>query len=206
LFFVISNNRSYQDHFESLIVGRADRSSEGRFYLWERGLEVLLDRNVFTGVGPENFRVVDEQAKQLHNDLLAFGVERGLLGALGLVILGAIAVSRAFYMLQMHRKYPQRAGLVVVVFMAAIAAMLVASLTHQVFHSRELWLVLASQEAMFFKMTVVHHDEYSPADRNRVGKTFESTDVQLFPHRQFHQVTDDQKKKNIMRKRKRDLE
>lgn len=163
LFFVISNNRSYQDHFESLIVGRADRSSEGRFYLWQRGLEVLLDRNVFMwGVGPENFRVVDEQAKQLHNDLLAFGVERGLLGALGLVILGAIATSRAFYMLQMYRKCPQRTGLVVVVFLAAIVAMLVASLTHQVFHSRELWLVLASQEAMLFKMTVVHHDEYSP--------------------------------------------
>jgi len=163
LFFVISNNQSYQDHFESVMVGRADRSSEGRFALWQRGLQVILDRNVFMwGVGPENFRVVDEQAKQLHNDLLAFGVERGLLGVLGLVILGAIAASRAFYMLQMYRKCPQRAGLVVVVFLAAIVAILVASLTHQVFHSRELWLVLASQEAMLFKMTVVHHDEYSP--------------------------------------------
>jgi hypothetical protein len=33
------------------------------------------------------------------------------------------------------------------VFPAALAAAMAASLTHEVFHSREVWLVLAVQEA-----------------------------------------------------------
>ena len=86
--------------------------------------------------------------KQLHNDLLAFSVERGLLGVLGLVMLAGVAVSRAVWMLQIGCKYPRQTGFTAVVFLATFAAVLVVSLTHQVFHSREIWLVLASQEAM----------------------------------------------------------
>jgi O-antigen ligase len=90
---------------------------------------------------------------QLHNDFLAFSVERGLLGTLGLVLFATLAVSRAAYMLLLGNKYPDRAQLAVVVFLAAMIAAMVESLTHQVFHFRELWLVLAFQEAMLYKMT-----------------------------------------------------
>ncbi|HLF28444.1 MAG TPA: O-antigen ligase family protein [Anaerolineae bacterium] len=157
LYLVVSRNERFQEHIERILVGRADRSSEGRFDLWQRGLDAFLDQNTFLwGVGPENFREVDpaETDNQLHNDLLAFSVERGLLGALGLALFAVIAVSRAAYMVVIRNKYPARAQLTVVVFLAASIAASVESLTHQVFHFRELWLVLAFQEAMLYRMTI----------------------------------------------------
>jgi len=156
LYFVVSQNQRYQDHFERILIGRSERSSEGRFGLWQRGVDAFLDQNVLLwGVGPENFREVDPARtdNQLHNDFLAFSVERGLLGTLGLVLFATLAVSRATYMVLICHKYPERGRLVVVVFLAAFVATIVESLTHQTFHFRELWLVLAFQEAMLFKMT-----------------------------------------------------
>lgn len=156
LFFIISQNQRYQEHFARIFFGRSERSSEGRFDLWQRGFDVFLDHEVLLwGVGPENFREVDAKMtdNQLHNDFLAFTVERGLLGALGLGLLGILAVGRAAYMILICHKYPARAQLSVVVFLAAMIATIVESLTHQVFHFRELWLVLACQEAMFFRIT-----------------------------------------------------
>ena len=155
LFFIVRHNARYQAHFEHILIGRSERSSEGRFDLWQRGFDAYLDNNVFLwGVGPENFREVDPKMSdnQLHNDFIAFSVERGLLGTLGLGLFALLAFSRAAYMVLIYNKYPDRAQLTVVVFLAAITAALVESLTHQVFHFRELWLVLAFQEAMLFKM------------------------------------------------------
>ena len=152
---VISHNKGYQHHFESIFFGRAERSSGGRFDLWQRGTNVLLDRDVpILGIGLENFREVDGRDKQLHNDFLAFVVERGFLGALGLVLLGMKAVIRALNMLFVYHKYPERVQLNVIVFLIALVATLVESLTHQIFHDRQLWLVLAVQEAMYFKLIV----------------------------------------------------
>jgi hypothetical protein len=155
LFFIISQNQRYQDHIEQILLGRSERSSEGRFDLWQRGFDAYIDNDVFLwGVGPENFREVDPARtdNQLHNDFLAFSVERGLLGTLGLVLFATLAVSRAAYMVLICNKYPDRGQLVIVVFLGAIVAAMVESLTHQTFHFRELWLVLAFQEAMLFKM------------------------------------------------------
>lgn len=153
--FVISQNKSYQGRLEGIVFGRADRSSGGRFNLWERGMDVFLDHSgFFWGVGPENFREIDGRDKQLHNDFLAFAVERGLLSVIALAIFGAIAFSRAFYLFQTCKV---SADLSVVVFLAAVVAMLIESLTHQIFHYRELWLVLALQEAMIFKRRQLLH-------------------------------------------------
>ena len=156
LAFIVSHNERYQNHIERILIGRADRSSEGRFDLWQRGFDAFIDNKVFLwGVGPENFREVDVKMtdNQLHNDFIAFSVERGLLGTLGLVLFAALAVGRAAYMVLVCNKYPDRAPLTVVVFLGAMILAIVESLTHQVFHFRELWLVLALQEAMLFKMT-----------------------------------------------------
>jgi O-antigen ligase len=108
----------------------------------------------FWGVGPENFRVVDaaQNDNQLHNDTLAFLVERGLLGLFGLGLFAGITLLKALQILNIYRKHPGRARWGVVVFLAALAATFVESLTHQVFHTRELWLVLAFQEAVLYKM------------------------------------------------------
>lgn len=147
--FVVSQNEVYQKRLESIVFGRADRSSGGRFNLWERGVDVFLEHSgFFWGVGPENFREIDGKDKQLHNDFLAFAVERGLLSVIALAMFGAIAFSRALYL---FRTCTAGSSLTVVVFMSAVAAMLFESLTHQIFHYRELWVVLAAQEAMIFK-------------------------------------------------------
>jgi O-antigen ligase len=156
LYFVVGQNGRVQEHLSHILLGRVDRSSGGRFDLWQRGLEVFRDHDVLVwGIGPENFRFVDEQGKQLHNDLLAFTVERGLLGTVGLVAFAILAVSKAVQIVLIQHKHPDRAGLVVVVFLAAMVAAVVESLTHQTFHYRELWLVLALQEAALSRMTAV---------------------------------------------------
>jgi O-antigen ligase len=155
LVVIVSSNQRYQEHIERILIGRSEKSSGGRFDLWQRGFDAYIEHRVlFWGVGPENFREVDRAMtdNQLHNDFIAFSVERGLLGTLGLVLFAVLAVSRAAYIVLILKKYPDRGQLVFVAFLGAIIASLVESLTHQVFHFRELWLVLAFQEAILYKM------------------------------------------------------
>ncbi len=148
-----SLNEANQNHLEGIIFDRAEKSSGGRFDLWQRGLGVLVQRDdpLIAGVGPENFRVVDGRGNQLHNDLLAFIVERGMLGAIGLVMLGGIAFWRAASLLRPQGPIGEWLGLRSVIFLATMFTIAFESLTHQVFHSRELWLVLATQEAFINK-------------------------------------------------------
>jgi hypothetical protein len=160
LFLASRQSPDKLNHFERIILGRYDKSSGGRFDLWSRGIDVLLEHNAFLwGVGPENFRLVDSSGhdNQLHNDTLAFLVERGLLGLIGLGLFAGITLSKAIRILQIFEKYPKRAQFGVVVFLAALIAIMVESLTHQVFHTRELWLVLAVQEAVLYKMMTSEH-------------------------------------------------
>jgi hypothetical protein len=79
-------------------------------------------------------------------------VERGLLGLLGLVLFAAVAMSRAAKMVLIQLRRGEQAQLGVVVFLGAMVATIVESLTHQTFHFRELWLILGVQEAMLFQM------------------------------------------------------
>ena len=154
LFPIIGQNERYQNHLHEILVGRAGRSSESRFDLWERGINVFLDQNVFLlGVGPENFRVVDGRDNQLHNDFLAFLVERGLISILGLGLFAGLAMTRAIKLFVItHQQPPAGTHLAVVVLLAAMIAAFIYSLTHQIFHNRQLWIVLAFQEAMYFRL------------------------------------------------------
>jgi O-antigen ligase len=151
---VVSHNQEYKEHFTKIIAGRAEKSSGGRFDLWQRGIDAFFHQNAFFwGVGPENFREIDPAGNdnQLHNDFLAFTVERGLIAAAGLALIALVAMSNAVHLLHMHNRYPNEIDLFVVVFPAIITSMLLVSLTHQIFHAREMWLILAVQEAMIFK-------------------------------------------------------
>jgi hypothetical protein len=75
-----------------------------------------------------------------------------LIGLAGLGLFAVITFLKAGKILQIYVKDPKRARIGVVVFLAALAATIVESFTHQIFHTRELWLVLAVQEAVLYKM------------------------------------------------------
>lgn len=153
VYFVLASNPDSQDHLEQILLGRSDRSAEGRFALWHSGIEVVVQRGRYLwGIGPENFRAIYGRDKQLHNDLLAFVVERGAFAGLGLLLLGVTAVARAAQVLRAHSRSAHYPRLEVVVLAAALVALAVESLTHQVFHTRELWLMLALQEGVRSRM------------------------------------------------------
>jgi len=165
LFVLTTINSGYRAHFEKIIVGRFDKSSSGRLNLWQRGIDSLLEHNAFIwGVGPENFRIVDAAGadNQLHNDTLAFLVERGLIGVTGLALFAGIAARRAIMLLVLSGRSTGGVRLELVIFLAVLAATVVESLTHQMFRTRELWFVLALQEAVYFNLVKSHRPVDQP--------------------------------------------
>jgi len=135
-----------EEHLRSVSWGRGERSAEGRFEIWHRGSDTLLSDTPLWGLGPDRFRQIE--GSEMHNDLLGFAVERGVLGLLGLCLLGAMAAVRGVNLFRLERA---RGRLRAAVFPAAVAATIATSMTHEVFHSRALWLVLALQEAALWR-------------------------------------------------------
>jgi O-Antigen ligase len=125
-------------------IGRSDRSSSGRLIrfseLWSEraGISPL-------GIGPGATKMYLEEhqateAKEAHSDYVATLVERGIPGALALVLLlGTIAVQSTS--LVSHRiKETFRSSVAWTVPLAAAAAGLaVNGLTHEVLHYRQSW-------------------------------------------------------------------
>jgi O-antigen ligase len=118
-------------------VGRAGESLAGRIALWSTAMDKAGAR-ALVGVGPGEAKgelqistgglARDEtpQLKSLHNDYLAFAVERGVLGLIGLLILYAVLLYRAL-------------GLMVVgiwsdIGMAGLGAAAVGSAANSFFH------------------------------------------------------------------------
>jgi hypothetical protein len=151
---IIGQNQRYQSHLQRILLGRVERSSESRFDLWERGVNIMVDRKVFLwGIGPDNFRVVDGNDNQLHNDFMAFLVERGVVSTLGLGLFALLAMNRALRLfLLSDLQHPDGSQPVVIVLLAAMMGVFVYSLTHQVFHDHQLWIILGFQEALHFKL------------------------------------------------------
>jgi O-antigen ligase len=98
------------------------------------------------GIGPDQYREVDLLQKPLHNDLLAFAVERGVIGLLGLVAFAALALYRAARRWRDPARSPTERALDLV-FLAAVVGFMVHAQFHQIFHHRAIWLVLALLEA-----------------------------------------------------------
>ncbi|HZJ69688.1 MAG TPA: O-antigen ligase family protein, partial [Planctomycetota bacterium] len=128
---------------QSVFLDRGERSAHTRFGIWDRGMRILQEEVPVGGIGPGRFRELE--GDEMHNDLLSFAVERGVLGLLGLCVIGALVVGRA---MRTFRADPSPDGHWRVVFPAAVVALLAESQTHEVFHVREAWLVLALQEAV----------------------------------------------------------
>src|SRR5262245_56375888 len=68
-------------------------------------------------------------------------------------------VRKAIRLLRLYKQRLDQAGLIVVIFLAMIVAALLESQTHQIFHARSFWFVLALQEMLLFNVVVLKHDE-----------------------------------------------
>ena len=132
-----------QERLEYLFYGRAERSAAGRFILWAQAQDLMMSGNPLWGIGPRNFADDQLGGKSLHNDFLSFLVERGLVGAFGLALLAATALSRPLRILLGGRS---RTPGVAIFFLAVWLGLILQSQTHQIFHARSLWLALAFQE------------------------------------------------------------
>jgi len=143
--FAAARVPDYEERLAYFFYGRAERSATGRIGLWESGISALWSPQSLWGSGPGN--VTDPvTGKTLHNDLLAFALERGVLGFLGLLVFGAIATYKALRIVSgASGRLPEA------VFLAVVVAGLVDSSFHQVFHERAFWLVLAAQEAALWR-------------------------------------------------------
>jgi hypothetical protein len=150
-YFTIAQNPDLSARLAAIFYGRATGSAEGRFSIWQRGIDLLGADKLVWGIGPDSYQYVDLLQAPLHNDLLAFLVERGIIGTLGLVLLAALAVSQAIRLVSISKQQAV-VGVSAVICLAALAGAGVHGQFHQVFHHRSVWLLLAVQEAVLVKM------------------------------------------------------
>jgi O-antigen ligase len=131
-------------------LDRFQNSEEGREVIWSTGLDAFLKNPLGLGVGPAGF--VQEvvvaggpwgagRSKGLHNDYLAFLVERGVIGFAGLLLLlGALGsiLRHGLGHAGRDRQF---------LWAAALCGMfvfnLIDSVNHEVLHYRHVWLMFA---------------------------------------------------------------
>jgi O-antigen ligase len=140
-------------------VGRLDKSVSSRTELWGRAWDGGAGRALL-GVGPGEAETIDvggePLGKSLHNDYLAFLLERGVVGLLALAVLGAVVLRWCTTLL-----FDARAGWAALG--AGVLANLVIALTHESYHFRHVWLLLALV--------------WAAQDAARRGRTAEVADV-----------------------------
>jgi len=149
--FTISQSPDVLARLEHLTTDRAAHTAGERLFLWGGGTAVLFSPQSILGVGPNNYRDFLEN-KTLHNDTLEFGVERGVIGLLGLVLLTCEAWNSAVTILLNQIKSGDTARPSGVIFLAMLFGVLLESNAHQIFHFRAVWLGLALLEATLFRM------------------------------------------------------
>jgi hypothetical protein len=137
-----------QQRVEYVLTGRSSYSAEGRFAIWSSAADTLFSDLQLTGLGPDVYRELHR--KELHNDFLSFAVERGLPGFVALRVFGAAALLRSCLLVRSARE--RGAGPAALVFPAALGGMLMVALTHEIFHQRPFWMVLALQEAVAWRL------------------------------------------------------
>ena len=125
-------------------LGRLDRSVTGRTTIWSRAWQGAGPQ-VLVGVGPAAAPWIPYAGgrlqRGLHNDYLAFLVERGVLGLVGLLALAAVLLRWSGRVLLAALQGPGRwrpGGLG-----AAVVANLVLANNHESFHFRHVWIVFA---------------------------------------------------------------
>lgn len=149
--FTLSQFPDVLARLEHLTTDRAAHTAGERLGLWGSGSEILFSQKSILGVGPNNYRDFLEN-KTLHNDFLEFGVERGVIGLLGLALLAGEALNSAVKILLQQKKIGDAAQPVGVIFLAMLVGAFLESNAHQIFHFRTVWLGLALQEATLIRM------------------------------------------------------
>jgi O-antigen ligase len=150
-YFTISLSPDVLARLQHLTTERVQYTTGQRLDLWQGGSEALFSSKSILGVGLDNYR--DSFAgKTLHNDFLEFGVERGVIGLLGLLLFGFEAMSSAIKILLNQIKSRSPARPTGIIFIAMLVAALLVSNANQIFHFRILWLGLALQESILLRM------------------------------------------------------
>ncbi len=134
-------------------VGRSGSSVSERTALVDEGIRVYLEGNA-TGVGPARTKttLARDQApyvKEAHNDYLATLLERGLVGALGLVALGAAIAFRCVRLVTGKLPEPYASAVPRPWALAVIAPVMAAAAGfYEVLHFRHLWTWLGIVAAL----------------------------------------------------------
>ena len=130
-------------------LDRAPGSAEGRFEIWKAGLKSFADSPLGIGIGPAGFmeagggpyNTKTGTRKELHSDYVAFLVERGIIGFIGfLFLLGTIA---AMLFRCLRRTSSERELLWVLGLCGIFCFILIDALTHEVMHTRYVWIAFA---------------------------------------------------------------
>jgi hypothetical protein len=135
-------------------LGRSDRSSSGRITRFEELWASRAGMNPI-GIGPGATKMYLEEhhateAKEAHSDYVATLVERGIPGAIALILLvGAIAVRGASVVRQRLQASFRSAMSWTVPLAAGAAGFAVNGLTHEVFHYRQTWAFLGVLGAVY---------------------------------------------------------
>jgi hypothetical protein len=149
--FALSQSPDIMASLKHLTTDRAAHTAGERVHLLGGGTEVLFSPQAILGVGPDNYRDFLEN-KTLHNDPLEFGVERGVIGLLGLALFGGEALNMAVKILLHQKKLGDASRPVGVIFLAMLFGILLESNAHQIFHFRAVWFGLSLQAGIFYRM------------------------------------------------------
>jgi O-antigen ligase len=125
-------------------IGRLDRSVGGRLELWSAAWSA--GPHLLTGVGPGAAPRIPLQTgstlgRSLHNDYLAFLLERGILGLLGLLCLCLVLLRWSGRLLGSPPRDTPGERLRPAGLGAAVAANLVLATNHESFHFRHVWIL-----------------------------------------------------------------
>jgi len=134
-------------------VGRSGASTSERQTILDEGAHLFFDGTA-TGIGPARTKATLEATqapyvKEAHNDYLATLLERGLIGAIGLVALGFAVGARCTRL--MSRRLPDvYAAIVPRPWLLVVIApvMMVAAGFYEVLHFRHLWTWLGIVAAL----------------------------------------------------------
>jgi O-antigen ligase len=126
-------------------LGRLDRSIAGRLTLWSQAWDGAGSQ-VVVGVGPgaaARIPLVEGTLQRgLHNDYLAFLIERGVLGLLGLLALTAALLRWSGRLLGGYLPDGRAGWWPPAGLGGAVVASLLLSTNHESFHFRHLWVLL----------------------------------------------------------------